>query len=60
MIAAVTLRAVTFDPLQQVLRLVLLLGRTTSTKDVELLVLRAMRSPCSAAPTPDLSCVTTV
>src|SRR3954451_8852652 len=39
MIAAVSLRLL-YLILQQVLRLVLLLGRTTSTKDVELLVLR--------------------
>jgi transposase InsO family protein len=39
MIAAVSLRLL-YLIFQQVLRLVLLLGRTTSTKDVELLVLR--------------------
>jgi len=39
MIAAVSLR-LSYLIFQQVLRLVLLLGRTTSTKDVELLVLR--------------------
>jgi hypothetical protein len=35
---------------QQVLRLVLLLGRTASSKDIELLVL-GTKSRCSAAPT---------
>jgi hypothetical protein len=39
MIAAVSLRLL-YLIFQQVLRLVLLLGRATSTKDVELLVLR--------------------
>ena len=39
MIAAVSLRLL-YLIFQQILRLVLLLGRTTSTKDVELLVLR--------------------
>ena len=39
MIAAVSLRLL-YLIFQQVLRLVLLLGRTTSTKDVELVVLR--------------------
>ena len=39
MIAAVSLRLL-YLIFQQVLRLLLLLGRTTSTKDVELLVLR--------------------
>src|SRR3954463_6892451 len=39
MIAAVSLRLL-YLIFQQVLRLVLLLGRTTATKDVELLVLR--------------------
>ena len=39
MIATVSLRLL-YLIFQQVLRLVLLLGRTTSTKDVELLVLR--------------------
>jgi hypothetical protein len=39
MIAAVSL-SLLYLIFQQVLRLVLLLGRTTSTKDVELLVLR--------------------
>jgi hypothetical protein len=39
MIAAVSLRLL-YLIFQQVLRLVLLLGRTTSIKDVELLVLR--------------------
>src|SRR6186713_1244717 len=39
MIAAMSLRML-YLVFQQVLRLVLLLGRTTSTKDVELLVLR--------------------
>jgi putative transposase len=39
MIAAVSLRLL-YLIFQQVLRLVLLLGRTTPTKDVELLVLR--------------------
>ena len=37
---------------QQVLGLLLLLGRTSATKDVELLVLRHER-PCCAAPTPN-------
>jgi hypothetical protein len=37
---------------RQVLVLVLLIGRTASLKDVELLVLR-MRSRCYAAPTRD-------
>jgi hypothetical protein len=39
MIAAVSLRLL-YLIFQQILRLVLLLGRTTSTKDVELVVLR--------------------
>jgi hypothetical protein len=39
MIAAVSLRLL-YLIFQQVLKLVLLLGRTTSTKDVELVVLR--------------------
>ena len=51
MIAAVSLR-LSYLIFQQVLRLLLLLGRTTSTKDVELMVLRT-RSPCSAVTTRD-------
>jgi hypothetical protein len=49
MIAAVPLRLL-YLIFQQVLGLALLLGRTASSKDVELLVLRH-ESPCSAAPT---------
>jgi hypothetical protein len=45
-IVAVSLRLL-YLIFQQVLRLVLLLGRTKSTKDVELLCC-GMRSPCSA------------
>ena len=51
MIAAVSLRLVYLIFLQ-ILGLVLLMGRTSSTKDVELLILR-MKSRCSAAPTRD-------
>ena len=51
MIAAVALRLL-YLIFQQVLGLVLLMGRTSSTKDVELLCCD-MRSACSAAPTRD-------
>jgi hypothetical protein len=48
MIAAVSLRLL-YLIFQQVLRLVLLLGRTTSTKDVELLAL-IIRGGCRLGP----------
>ena len=38
---------------RQVLGLVLLIARTSAAKDVELLVLRATKSPSCAAPTHD-------
>jgi len=51
MIAAVSLRLL-YLIFRQALGLFLLLGRTSSTKDIEL---RGTRSPCCAAPTPDAS-----
>jgi hypothetical protein len=51
MIVAVSLRLL-YLLFLQVLRLVLLLGRPSSAKDIELLVLRR-GSPSCAAPTPD-------
>src|SRR4051794_12775888 len=51
MISAVSLRLL-YLIFQQILGLVMLLGRTSSTKDIELLVLLT-RSPCSGAATQD-------
>ena len=51
MISAVSLRLL-YLIFQHLIGLLLLLGRTSSTKDIELLVLRH-GPPYSAAPTPD-------